>query len=493
MDKFKILSATPESVGVASKDVIEFYKTLESCGFYTHSILMARGDKVFSTAYYKPFNEKFLHRVYSVSKSFVAVAIGLAYTEKLLSLSDKIIDYFPEFRNENIDEFYERCTILDMLKMQSNIGSNVYWWGKFDSRTKAYYSQKSIKSPNSIFWYDSIGSFVLGNIIKKLTGKNFLEYLKEKVLLDLGFSAESYVLTEPGGYAVGDSGVMCTLCDLFIFARLLAKRGYINGKQYIDKEFMDNAVSVQSKNDLYADYNSYDNGGYGYLIWITDNGFALAGLGGQYVFYNEKNDFTFVIQSDNQGASNADRVIYHELKNHFIPKINGSPIEENEKDFKALREFESERELIAQYGNKTSSVIEKINGVTYKSVIENSMNITELKFDFFDNGGRFSFVCNGIKNHIDFAFNKNIPIEFSFGKRPKEDMMGINVEGKYKCLSSAGFIDDNTLAIKVQVIDSYFGKMQITANFNNNELNVYIRKHGQYVFDDIGGYVVAKS
>ena len=146
------------------------------------------------------------------------MAVGLAVTEKLITLDDKIVDYFPEYADGK-DELYQRCTIKDMLKMSSNIGANVYWWGKFVTRTQAYYSQTSVKTPNSLFYYDSIGSFLLGNIIQKLTGKNFLEYLKEKVLLELGFSKESYVLTEPGGYAVGDSAVMCTLRDLFIFAR----------------------------------------------------------------------------------------------------------------------------------------------------------------------------------------------------------------------------------------------------------------------------------
>ena len=93
MNNLKITKVTPESVGVSSDDILDFYKSLDDYGFYTHSILMARGDKVITETYYKPFNVNTLHRVYSVSKSFVAIAIGLALTEKILSLDDKIIDY----------------------------------------------------------------------------------------------------------------------------------------------------------------------------------------------------------------------------------------------------------------------------------------------------------------------------------------------------------------------------------------------------------------
>ena len=421
------------------------------------------------------------------------MAIGLAYTQKLLTLEDKIIDYFPEHINENIDEFYNRCTIKDMLKMSSNVATNVNWWGVFDSRTQAYYTQKSSKAPNSIFCYDSIGSFLLGNVIKKLTGKDFLQYLKENILLELGFSKNSYVLTEPGGYAVGDSGVICTLSDLFIFTRLIAKGGKVNGKQYIDKDFMRDAVSVQTQNDLYADFRSFKTYGYGYLIWITDGGFSLVGLGDQLVFYDRKRDFTFIITSDNQGLSQSANLIYHEFAKHFIPKIKYSSIKENENEHLKLQRYEASRNLISQYGKPTSTIIEKINGVTYKTVIDNAMNISEVRFDFDENGGRFNFVVNEKENHIDFYFNKNKQIDFSFGSRAKEDMMGIYVKGKYNCVSSAGFIDDNTLAIKLQVIDSYLGKLQITANFNSNEVNIIMQKHGQYVFEGVNGYVVAKS
>jgi hypothetical protein len=377
--------------------------------------------------------------------------------------------------------------------MSSNIGTNVYWWGKFDTRTRAYYSQKSVKSPNSIFYYDSIGSFLLGNIIKKLTGKDFLEYLKEKVLLELGFSKESYVLTEPGGYAVGDSAVMCTLRDFLIFARLVAKGGNVGGKQYIDKDFVKAAVSVQAINDLYADFRSYSMQGYGYLIWIIDGGFCFSGAGDNFVFYNAEKDFTFAILSDNQGTTHPQHLIYHIYSKDILPRIEDKPLPENASDYNELTQYENSRVLISQYGEKDSPLKDRINGVRYKAVIDNPLNITEFTYTFEGDGGKFSFVKDGKENAVEFSFNKNKITEFSFGSRPKPDMMGVNVEGKYTCAVSAGFVREDILAIKLQVIDTYFGKLQISAHFNDNEANIFVQKHGQYVFDGIEGYILAKA
>ena len=84
---------TPEEAGISSKAVLSFLKTLDACGFSTHSIVMARGDKLFTELYYAPFHKDFKHRMYSVSKSFVSIAVGMAIDDGLLSLDDKFMKY----------------------------------------------------------------------------------------------------------------------------------------------------------------------------------------------------------------------------------------------------------------------------------------------------------------------------------------------------------------------------------------------------------------
>ena len=66
----------PEAVGISSLDVLKFYKKLEERGLSTHAVIMAKGDNIFTEAYYAPFHKDFKHRAYSVSKSFVSIAIG---------------------------------------------------------------------------------------------------------------------------------------------------------------------------------------------------------------------------------------------------------------------------------------------------------------------------------------------------------------------------------------------------------------------------------
>jgi len=490
---FTFQKISPESMGIPSSQILEILKMLDDMELYNHALLIAKGDNLICEAYYKPFSETFLHRAYSVSKSFVSAAVGVAVTEELLSLDDVIIDFLPEFKGENTDDgLYEKCTVRDMLKMSSNIGGSVYWWGKFKTRTHAYYSQKSVKTPGSLYFYDSIGSFVLGVIIEKLTGKDFLSYLKEKVLLELGFSKESYVLTEPGGYAIGDSGVMCTLRDLFILARLFAKGGTVNGKRYIDVDYVKDAISPLCFDDIYCDIQTLRTGGYGYLIRTIPEGFVFTGLGDQLVFYDKQRDITFVILSDNQGCPSSSDLIYHIFSSHLLSAVQEHTIIENVNDQKLLSEYENSRLLLHQYGNTTSTIKDSINSKHYKSAINNSIGITDFSICFSKDEGKIKLVRNGKYFGFDFGLGYNKFVRFSFGERAKADMMGVWEKGEYDCATSAAFVNENTLVIKLQVIDTYFGKLQFTINFNNNEANMYIKKQGQYVFDGIEGYVLGK-
>ena len=88
--------ATPESVGISSRQIQKYLELLEKNRITTHDLLIARGDKIVFETYWAPFHKDYLHRMYSVTKSFIAIAIGFLVQEGKLSLDDKLVDFFPE-------------------------------------------------------------------------------------------------------------------------------------------------------------------------------------------------------------------------------------------------------------------------------------------------------------------------------------------------------------------------------------------------------------
>lgn len=480
---------TPETAGISSEKVLEFFKTIDSANLTTHSVIMAKGDNIVTECYYEPFHKDYMHRMYSVSKSFIAIAIGLAYTKGLLSLDDKVMDYFPELKADNPNDYAMDVTIRDMLTMTTNCCGGFSWYQNCESRLKAYFSMKTAnKLPGTLFFYDSIGSYILNCIVEKITGKEFLEYLKENVLLEIGFSKESYTLYAPGEYTIGDSGIMCSARDLLLFTRFVAKYGEWNGKQYIDREFMKQAVTKQVHNDIVNGVNYYGSHGYGYLIWCMPNGgFSLVGMGDQLAVYDRNTDFTFVITSDNQADSATARtIIFHEVYKTLINNIAEEPLPENVKAYNELCDYTENRKLVSQQGNICSSISQAIDKEEY-ILEQNGMNLENFTLEFKENGGVFNFKKDGNEYKLPFGLCENIFGDFPENRRQLLSMGDIG-EGYYKCATSGAWVMENHFVIKSQITDTYFGCLNIHFVFKENTVQLLMKKSGQFVLDGFEGY-----
>jgi len=484
---FKTIS--PEQAGIPSSKVLEFIKVLEQYKLNTHSILMARGNDIFAETYYAPFDADFKHRMYSISKSFTAIAVGFAEQDGFLSLDDKFMKYFPEYRNEKTDELYEETTIRDLLTMRSCMaGKNPDWWAKPD-RTKAYFDQTSNKVPGTNFFYDSTGSMLLACIVERLTGKPFMEYLKEKVLLDIGFSKDAYCLLAPGGHSHSDSGVMCTSRELLSFARFVMNLGVWNGKRYLNEEFMRAATSKQTDNAVKALITAYGDQGYGYLIWKTRrDGFAFVGMADQLAICDPKTDFIFVITSENMNSADSSRMlIFHELYKSIIEEL-GEPLPENEEAYGELRAYMSSRKMIALTDGVESNTEAKISGKTYK-LEANPMGIDTLKVTIDSEKGTLEYTNAEGLNTIKFGMGYN-----EFGRFPGKKRMSITAsvyeDGDYACGASAIWCEDAKLHIKVRITDTYLGTLSIVLGYKDERVNVAMTRRAQRILDNYDGYAI---
>ena len=92
---------TPEKAGIPSENIAKFIDILEEKQLSTHDLILSRGNEIFFEKYWEPFGPDFLHRMYSVSKSFVSIAIGFLEQDGKINLDDPIYKYFPdEFENQ---------------------------------------------------------------------------------------------------------------------------------------------------------------------------------------------------------------------------------------------------------------------------------------------------------------------------------------------------------------------------------------------------------
>ena len=484
-------TVTPESVGISSEKVLEFYKHLEKTDLSTHAVIMAKGDSIFSETYWAPFNKDFKHRMYSVSKSFVGIAVGLAEQEGLLSLDDKFIKYFPEYEDV-ADEIEKTQTIRDMLSMRTCHKGGEYWFtAERKDRCESYFAGKSVKYPGMFYDYDSPGSFMLGAIVERVTGMPFIDYLTEKALKYAGFSEDAYCIKCPGGHSFGDSGVMCTARDLLIFAKFVMDKGYIDGKNYINEEYMTKAVSKVCSN--YSTVGTtYTSQGYGYQIWrVPENGFMFNGMGCQFAICIPDKDFIFIINSDNQGDAEGKRKIYDGVFNILLPNL-GETLPENEKAFKELEVYTSKLKLNCLKGGNTSKTADKINGKKYM-LDENPMGIKWIKFEFEGEKGKIFWENEQGEKKLPFGMGYN-----EFAKFPQvgySDMIAtIPCEGNmYDCAASAKWDDEIKLVIKVQIIDKYFGRVAMSFAFKDEYIVVRMEKAAEAFLNEYNGTAKGKA
>jgi len=483
-------TATPEEAGISSKKVVDFLKTLDSYNFCTHDIIMARGDKIFAEVYYKPFNRNFKHRMYSVSKSFVSVALGMAAEEGLLSLSDKMIQYFPEYVPADANDWMCETTIKDMLTMETSLQKTFNWFvsGTKD-RTEVYFRKNGEKIPGTLFSYDSPGSYMLTVIVEKVTGKPFLEYMKEKALCEIGFSEDAYCLTVPGGHSFGDSGVMCTARDLLIFARFVMNGGEWYGKRYMTGTYLEDAVrkQVSNANTTQIAYGTY---GYGYQIWKAPrDGFAFVGMGDQFAICDPETDFIFIINADNQGNKPLTRaILYHELYKSIIPSLS-SPMEKEEAAYEELCGYSEKAELFSLKQEGQNPFEHEINGKTYE-LRENPMKIEYIKFNFDEKKGKLTYKNKQGEKELVFGLGCN-----EFGKFPEEGYSDTvtteYVPGHYyDCACSADWIEEKKLRIYVQIIDKYFGNACLIFSFKDAGVTVLMAKNAENFLTEYDGFAI---
>lgn len=467
---------TPESLGIKSEDILAYIKLLEEKRLATHDILIMRGNDLAFESYWEPFHKDFQHRMYSVSKSFVSLAVGFAIQDGLLELDDPMIKHFPDELKNQKDENLRNQTVRNMLMMSTSKPHRSYFTDRPDDRVRYYFEndKPDTRKPGLVFLYDSPGSFVLGALVERLTGKPFMEYLREKMFDKIGVSKEARCLKCPGGHSWGDSAVLCTPRDLALVARFVMNGGKWNGEQILNEDYVKDATSnlimTGTKNDGLCNAQ-----GYGYLFWRTlDNSYMFNGMGGQFGICVPDKDLIFVINADNQGKDYSRDFVIDNFFEMISRKVSDKPLPENEKAYNELMDYAKNLKLATSVGEYYNPIQEKVSGKVYKTE-KNPMGIKWFKFDFKGDEGVFHYENEQGVKEIPFGLDKNVFAEFP--QDGYSDEIGAKPGNRrYKCAASAAWLPNDTLDLKVQIIDTYFGNFDAYVAFKDNSAGIKMTK-----------------
>lgn len=486
--------STPEKQGIRSAYIKEYIEILEEANLSTHDVIIMRHGNIVFEKYWEPFHKDFLHRMYSVTKSFVALGIGFLEQDGLINLDDPIVKYFPDELKDQKDENLKNQTIRHML-MMSTAKTDRYWFAvRPEDRVKFYFDYDNVVSRPSgtIFEYDSTGSFVLGALIERISGKEFMEYLREKFLDKIGFSKEAYCLKCPGGHAWSDSALICKPTDLLKVAQFCMNKGKWADEQILNEEFVVAATSKQIDNNPNG-LNYHHMQGYGYFFWRTfDNSFFLNGMGAQLAICVPDKDMILLYNADNQGHNvDSKSVIIDNFFRVIARRAIHTELPENQQEQEELTEYVKDLKLFSAKGNKYSDLQEKINNVTYH-IKSNPMGIKTVKLCFEGEKGKFCYENESGYKELKFGFGYNE--FFPFPQEGYSDLVGTQKGDRlYACATSAAWVTDYQLYIKVQIIDTYFGNANITIGFDKDlRMTIQMVSHAEDFLLEYRGFAMGE-
>ena len=481
---FEIVS--PESIGIPSRNVEQFLHHLNDHGLATHSVMMLKGDKVFCKAYWKPFTDETLHRMYSQTKSFVGIAVCHLISQGKIGLHDNIVDYFKDCLPAKVPAGLKCQTVEDMLTMKTCMEGNYWFDENVTDRVEYYFHCTPKKMPNTRYDYDSDASFVLSVLVERVTGQRVLDYLREICLDEIGFSKDAKMLSCAGGYPWGDSGLICRTEDICRFARLLANGGVWNGKQLLDRKMV--AMATECHTDTSVETYPYGKCGYGYQIWKNPTGgFSFLGMHGQYMHYDAKTDIIFTCTSGNK-PGNSGQIIFDGLE-RFIFGAKAEPLPEKPEEYLKLKTAISNLSLLSLHGTEHSGVEKEIQGKKY-SLSDNPMEIEWITFNFSDTVVRIDYQNRqGIKK-IVCGRNGNCLQRFPQTGYSRS-VGGLCSPGNtYECAASATWQANNVLVCKIQIVDEYIGILDMRFEFEKKSLIITMEKSAENFLKEYDGKAV---
>jgi CubicO group peptidase (beta-lactamase class C family) len=311
--KASFLSSTPKKEGVSSVGVDSFLNAAAHASHEFHSFMFLRHGKVIAQGWWDPYKPALKHNMYSTSKSFTSTAIGLAVSEKRLTVNDKVISFFAGMLPDTITPYLAKLTVKDLLTMSVGQATDPTTAIPFGDKNwvKAFLATPIVNEPGSRFLYNSMATFMLSAIVQKVTGQKEFDYLKPRLFDPLGIKGIDWEVNNDG-INTGGWGLRLKTEDMAKLGQLYLQKGMWQGKQLLPQSWIAEATTFKIDQAPGVAQSEKDKNdwmqGYCYQFWrCRNNAFRADGAFGQYIIVMPDEDAVLAITSespDMQGELN---------------------------------------------------------------------------------------------------------------------------------------------------------------------------------------------
>lgn len=256
--------------------------------------------------------------LYSGSKTFTSMAVGICQDKGFLTLSDTVISFFPEYKDIAASES-NNIKIRDLLHMSS--GKKEFYFAGPEERklendwAKLFFSDPMKVKEGDEFFYSNACTYMLSRIVEKVSGHTLRDFLIPNLFNPLEIINPQWH-TCPGGHTLGATELFMTNKDFSKIGLLLLNCGKINDKQIVSQEYIKAAITdtISTANWVYADRES--NKGYGYQLWLCSypGAYRADGMYGQFcIVFPDKETVITVTSHQEINANDILRAIYTDI------------------------------------------------------------------------------------------------------------------------------------------------------------------------------------
>lgn len=169
---------------------------------YDHQMIYAKGFGVKNVQTGEAIDEHTVFHMASVSKTLVVTGIMQLVEEGKIELDAAVSNYLPYFKLA--DDRYQQITVRLLLNHTSGMpDEDDFGWdrpeydeGSLERYVRSITGHKLLKEPKESFYYSNIGYEILGDVIAKVSGLSFEQYMQERILTPSSMLTSSFLKQE---------------------------------------------------------------------------------------------------------------------------------------------------------------------------------------------------------------------------------------------------------------------------------------------------------
>jgi CubicO group peptidase (beta-lactamase class C family) len=445
--------SVPEAEGVSSEMIIQFLDSAALTKHEFHSIMILRHGKVIAEGWWSPYRSDLKHTLYSTSKSFTSTAVGFAVTEKLISLNDTVISFFPGYLPDTVSDNLASLTIRDLITMSvgqdpdptfSIRASDTNW-------VKSFLAIPVINKPGSKFLYNSMATYMLSAIIQKVTGEKVIDYLTPRLFEPLGIKDMDWE-EDPMGINTGGWGLRVKTEDMAKLGLLYLQKGMWNGRQIIPSAWVEEATTFKIDQAPEASQSKKDSSdwmqGYCYQFWRSrNNSFRADGAFGQYILVLPEKDAVIAITAESPDMQDEINLVWK----YLLPAFKEEALPADTALAATLKSRLASLSLPVSPKAPDSPVAAIISGKTFM-LESNDQQLDSVSFEFNGELCRMKLSSAGNVYSLDFGSGKWT--EGETGKAgPRLIATGVGLPAR-KVVGCYFWKDENTIELTLRYIES---------------------------------------